>query len=820
MISPRVSVPQAVPHAVPTAVPDGEQAPGSAASLPPIGPSLFRRASHMARSLLYLCAVVAAVTIGGQASAASPRCQITDVKLVGRSGGSAEVIVKTSRTPEYSARIAQRGRRIIVDLRNSSVAGAPAALIEHRGVVGGVMTQGFFSQGTHTTRILVQLLRPAQYRLSANKRGLSIRLRPAKKTAPMTGARQVTTAGARKGTTQKIGGRLPKANLSKVRFEHGSAVDRVIVELSALPSYRHTTVSATRSILELRNVRVAEGLIRQLDVRAFGGNVRAISTYRHKKDSTRVLIDVDHSPQVSAAVVRYGRSLHYVFGAGSLHSTQTGVAPDGRAARRTHTVADPYAHAYQAVGNAPGATSTEWTSDPDRAGAFLPTMTGQTRRRFTRGRRFTGRRIDLDLKDADIHNVLRMIGDVGRINVVTADTVSGSVTIKMKNVPWDQALDAVLQAKKLGMVRTGNIIRVALAEDLKRERELEVAKRKSELDLAPIETRLIPVSYATASDIQQRAKDLLSPRGSLAVDERTNVLIARDVAGNLNQVEELIRALDTQTPQVLIEARIVEATSRFQRDVGIQWGGDVSIGPSSGNETGLSFPSSIGIVGGGSDQDTPTGGLSPLTNSIPNPNFAVNLPATVGTGSGGALGLTLGSIDNSVNLAVRLSAAEATGMLRIISSPRILTLDNTEARISQGTLIPFSQVSAQGVQTVFQEAKLQLLVQPHVTADGSISMHVKINRDEPDFNQTSPRGDPTILKREAETELLVRDGHTAVIGGIYSRNTGRNVDQIPLLGDIPILGVLFQRRRSSDSRSELVIFITPRIVNRAEALGR
>jgi len=254
--------------------------------------------------------------------------------------------------------------------------------------------------------------------------------------------------------------------------------------------------------------------------------------------------------------------------------------------------------------------------------------------------------------------------------------------------------------------------------------------------------------------------------------------------------------------------------------VGIQWGGDATFGPATGNETGIAFPSRIGIVGGGSDQETPTAGLSPTTNQVPNPNFAVNLPATVGTGAGGALGLTFGSIDNSVNLNVRISAAEATGMLRIVSSPRILTLDNAEARINQGTLIPFSQISAQGVQTVFQEAKLQLLVVPHVTADGSVSMHVKINRDEPDFNQTSARGDPTILKREAETDLLVMDGHTAVIGGIYSRNTGRNLDQIPVLGDIPVLGVLFQRRRSSDSRSELVIFLTPRIVNRAESLGR
>ena len=263
-----------------------------------------------------------------------------------------------------------------------------------------------------------------------------------------------------------------------------------------------------------------------------------------------------------------------------------------------------------------------------------------------------------------------------------------------------------------------------------------------------------------------------------------------------------------------------QGRSRYLRDVGIQWGGDGSFSAATGNPTGLAFPNRVGVVGGASDTDTPTAGLSPFQRNVQNPNFAMNLPATVGTGTGGALGLSFGSIDNTINLAVRLSAAESSGMLRILSSPRILTLDNREARISQGTLIPFSQISAQGVQTTFQEAKLQLLVKPHVTADGSVSMHVKINRDEPDFNQTSPRGDPTILKREAETDLLVMDGHTAVIGGIFTRNTGRNLDQVPFFGDIPLIGLLFQRRRASDSRGELVIFLTPRIVNRAEALGR
>ncbi|MCA9606514.1 MAG: type IV pilus secretin PilQ, partial [Myxococcales bacterium] len=422
--------------------------------------------------------------------------------------------------------------------------------------------------------------------------------------------------------------------------------------------------------------------------------------------------------------------------------------------------------------------------------------------------------------NADIHNILRLIAEVGGVNIVTSDDVSGTVTIRMRNVPWDQALDVILQAKGLGMVRRGNLIRVAPLSTLEKERELAIARQKQQIELAPLETRLIPVSYATANDLSPRVQELLTSRGNVSVDERTNVLIVRDTIESLDDIEELIRTLDTQTPQVLVEARIVEATSQYVRDVGIQWGGNVLASTATGNPTGLIFPSSVGVTGGNYDQNSPTQGLTPFASRVATPNYAVNLPATTSTGAGGALGLTLGSLGGTVNLAVRLSAAEATGVVRIISSPRILTLDNHEAHIAQGTLIPYSQISAQGVQTAFQEAKLELRVTPHVTADGSVSMHVKVTRDEPDFTRTSARGDPTILKREAETHLLIEDGHTAVIGGIYTRNTGRNVDQVPFFGDIPILGVLFQRRRVRDERNELLIFLTPRIVNRAESLRR
>lgn len=763
------------------------------------------------RGALVLAVLVAVIATGRLARAETQH--VRDVRLSSATPDTSEVLVATSGKPQFTARVEGGGLRLVVDIDGADVAGAPAAITKSAGVVGGVLTQAFANAQGRTTRVLVTLLKQAEFRVLAEEDGLRVVLKAAAKTGAMGASGPLAPKPAQAVSTSEV-------SVSNVRFDHQEGRDRVIVELSSIPAYADSTVGSDRSVLELKGAVLPDALQRKLDVAAFGGPVKAVSTYKRSADPTHVVIEIDRSSQARGAVSREGNTLVFTFQNGAVPSTVTGVAADGGAARKSRTVAreDALADAAPRVEQnfEAAAGAQESTVEPDQADAYLPGVAAQQRRQ----RAFTGRRIDLDLKDAPIHEVLRLLADVGKVSVVTSDGVTGTVTIRMKNVPWDQALETVLQAKKLGMVRNGTIIRVAPLDDLNKERELAIARRKAELQLAPLETRIIPVSYADAKELQDRTKELLSPRGTISVDERTSVLIVRDVAGNLNQIEELVRTLDTQTPQVLIEARIVEATSRYLRDVGIQWGGDASFSPATGNPTGLAFPSSVGVVGGASDSGTPTAGLSPFQNQVTNPNFAVNLPATVGTGQGGAIGLSLGSINNAVNLAVRLSAAEASGMLRIVSSPRILTLDNRDARISQGTLIPFSQISAQGVQTVFQEAKLQLLVKPHVTAEGSVAMHVRINRDEPDFNQTSARGDPTILKREAETDLLILDGHTAVIGGIFTRNTGRNLDQVPLLGDIPILGVLFQRRRATDQRSELVIFITPRIVNRAEALGK
>lgn len=738
------------------------------------------------------------------------------------SDSRSEVVVSFSGTPEFSARLERQAKRLVIDVRDCELRGAPSSLLEKEGLVAGVLTQEYRDANSRLLRLWVSLREDARYSVAARGNELVIAF-----TRGKLGIDDQKTASTRiQPSTPPT---ESEARIEDVTFASSHFVERVTLKLASVPNFHTLQLARGRTQLVLHGAILTPSLARILDVTALSKRIERIATYRDPSDAQRVILDVTHQPGLESRVEREGLTLSWEFyEPNSLPSSMTGVARDGGVARRSRTVSFEEISGSNAAVNAPEMDpSISPSASENRSGAVVAATAVEEVQAVTptissaqATERYAGRRIDLDLKDADIHNVLRLLADVGRVNVVTADNVQGTVTIRMRNVPWDQALDVILQSKGLGMVRRANMIRVAPLDVLQKERELALQQAAQEAHLAPIETRLIPVSYAQASEIQNRSKELLSERGSIAVDERTNMLIVRDLPGNLNQIEELVRALDTQTPQVLVEARVVEATSKYLRDVGIQWGGDATFSAATANPTGLAFPNSVGIVGGASDSNTPTAGLSPVANRVDTPNFAVNLPAAVGAGEGGAIGLTFGSIDNNINLALRLSAAESNGMVRILSSPRVLTLDNRDARISQGTLIPFSQTSAMGVQTTFQEAKLQLLVKPHVTADGSVSMKVKINRDEPDFTQTSARGDPTILKREAETELLVMDGHTAVIGGIFTRNTGRNVNQVPFFGDIPILGLLFQRRRASDSRGELVIFLTPRIVNRAEALGR
>ncbi len=433
-------------------------------------------------------------------------------------------------------------------------------------------------------------------------------------------------------------------------------------------------------------------------------------------------------------------------------------------------------------------------------------------------RRWRGERIDIELQDAPIKDVLLLFSDIGRVNIIAGNGVEGSVTMKLNAVPWDQALDIILRSLSLGMVREGNVIRVATSEALDNERRAAIEEANNRVQLKPLETRLVPISYATVDEMIPKVQSVLSPRGTVTPDSRTNTLIIMDVADNIALAEQLVSTLDTQTPQVLIEARIVEARTTFVRQLGIQWGFDFTASPGTGNPTGLLFPNSAGVAGGATGTPVDARGLI-LPGAAANPNYVVDLPAPVGTGAGGAVGFSFGSISGNLNTNLRISQSEETGEVRIISAPKIVTLDNSEAQIEDGVQIPISQVSAQGVNTRFVNAALSLRVTPHVTNEGSVLLDVQVQKNEADFVNTGARGDPTILTKQARSRMLVNDSDTAVIGGIYTRNKAVNFTKVPWIADIPIIGWFFKNKSEADTRSEVLIFLTPKIVNRASSIG-
>lgn len=420
--------------------------------------------------------------------------------------------------------------------------------------------------------------------------------------------------------------------------------------------------------------------------------------------------------------------------------------------------------------------------------------------------RYVGKKVSFEFKDIEIHNLLRIIAEISKKNIVVADDVTGKVTIRLRNVPWDQALELILRSKSLGMEDLGNIIRVAPLARLEEESRLRVERRNAEKKARELSVQLVPVNYATAEEMSQRVKEILSERGNVAVDARTNTLIVRDLPENMQRVRSLVASLDLQTPQVLIEARIVEANIRQQREIGIQWGGQAVMSQATGNPTGLQFPNNLAATGG-----ITGGNQSGVSTS---PNYAVSLPVGAGDGAGGAIGLVFGSAGSAATLNLRLSALESQGSVKTLSAPRITTLDNRLARISQGTSIPFSQVSAAGANTVFVDAILQLSVTPHVTQDGSILMNINASNNQPDQANAGSNGQPAISRKEAQTNVLVKDGDTTVIGGIYVRRGSSSTSGLPLLSKIPIIGFFFRNFRELDSKDELLIFISPRILNR------
>lgn len=566
------------------------------------------------------------------------------------------------------------------------------------------------------------------------------------------------------------------ATVRDIRFDDSDGAT-VVVDMKGSIAPR-LVASDTRHVeYILPSASLPEALQRKLDVTKFGTGVSAVSAYRDAQSAVRLRVEFkDAIPTFERA----GDMLRFRF------------APTARA------VPPAMVGAYGA------AQSTTSSRSASTGGSDT-------------GRKYTGARLDLDYKDAPIHDLLRILADTGRVNIVVPDEIKASVTVSMKQVPWDKALEVILESKDLWYRREGNLYRIAPRKKLDAEDEAEAARRKAAIELETPEPEMLTLNYTSASEAKDKLTSMLSPKGKIEVDERTNSLIVNDILANRRRVQQLALQLDTQTPQISIEARIVEARSQFRREIGVQWGGRASATAAGGNATGLRFPSDIAFGGGADDGNTTNAGIvNGVTDSAVPTNFAVNLPAAVGTGSGGALGLTLGSLNGNYNISLRLSALEQQGTARIISSPSVTVLNNFKAVMRQGVAIPVSTVSANGTNTTFVNADLALEVKPYVSQrDCSIAMDVKVTKNEPDFGNVGSRGDPTLLEKEAQTRILVADGETTVMGGIYTRNTGLSYRKVPIFGDIPVFGWLFKNRQESDDRTELLIFITPKITNKA-----
>jgi type IV pilus assembly protein PilQ len=415
---------------------------------------------------------------------------------------------------------------------------------------------------------------------------------------------------------------------------------------------------------------------------------------------------------------------------------------------------------------------------------------------------YTGERLSLNFQNIEVRAVLQLIADFTGINMVTSDTVSGNLTLRLKNVPWDQALDIVLKTKGLAKRESGNVMLIAPTEEIAAREKLELEASKQIVELAPLINETIQVNYAKASDlaalIQSKEKSFLSARGSINIDQRTNKLLVQDTVDNVDLIIALVEELDIPIRQVLIESRIVLAGTQFTRELGVKFG--VS------SET-LSGSRSVATAGSLNAADSWNQfGVTPQLDERLN----VNLPAISSTA--GSIGLAIAKLPFGTLLDLELSAAQAEGKSETVSSPKVITADQQEAIIESGQEIPYQEASSSGATSVsFKKAVLSLKVTPQITPDDRIVMDLTVNKDSPDFANLV-QGVPPINTQNVETQVLVDNGETVVLGGVYEQTKTKSINRVPFFGDLPLVGGLFRNKTETNDKQELLIFVTPKLL--------
>ncbi|WP_373974385.1 type IV pilus secretin PilQ [Chitinibacter sp. SCUT-21] len=593
------------------------------------------------------------------------------------------------------------------------------------------------AEGTGRTRVVFNLQKPASYETKVENNNLLISI---------DGAVAASTAknSAPSNTSTQFAAAKPSGKsegIQDVDFRRGTAGEgKVVIDLTSANVGIDIRQQGKKLLVEFTKASLPKNLERSLDVSDFGTPIQKVDTFS-QGDKVKMLIEPKGNWEYSA------------------YQTENRFVVEVR--------------------DASDSKNKTAQSKPN----------------------YKGEKLSLNFQSVEIRTVLQVIAEFTGLNIITSDTVSGSLTLRLKDVPWDQALDIILQAKGLDQRKSGNVMWIAPRDELASKEKQELESKKQIAELEPTRTEYFDLKYSKADDFKKVLTDekqkLLSPRGSAVIVPRTNQLIVQDIPSKLEQIRDMIAKTDIPVRQVMIEARIVEAEDGFSRNLGVKF-------------HGLYLNKDVGVAGGLTTKDyKPTNGDSYPAPALAGDKPSVNLPAAaIGGFNPGSIAMLLAGSDGLLGL--ELSALEQDGKGKIVSSPRLVTADQVEAVIEDGQEIPYSESSQNGATSVsFKKATLSLKVTPQITPDGNVFMDVAVNKDSRGENTING---PAINTKQIKTKVLVENGGTVVIGGIYIEDTTNTVTQIPLLGDIPVMGNLFKNRSTIKAKRELLIFLTPRVL--------
>jgi type IV pilus assembly protein PilQ len=627
------------------------------------------------------------------------------------------------------------------------------------------------AQAGDRTRLVLNLKQASSYRAELQGRALVLVLDAAGGGVPAAAAPAAAQPSAQFAPSQNA---TPQS-LREIDFRRGAdGAGRVIVNLPSNQVGVDIRQQGQNLVVEFLRSTLPENLRRRLDVTDFGTPVRTVSTFQ-SGDRVRMVVEPTGAWEHSA------------------YQTDTQFVLEVRPMK----------------------------VDPNK---------------LTQGPGFQGEKLSLNFQNIEVRALLQVIADFTNFNVVTSDTVTGSVTLRLKDVPWDQALDIILQSKGLGVRKSGNVLWIAPKDELAAKEQADLEARRKVTELEPLRTQAFQLNYTKAEEVARgllgntsaqagatgsgsAATRILSPRGSLIFEARTNQLFVSDIPSKLEEIQALIAKIDVPVRQVLIEARIVEADDSFGRALGVKLGGSDLRGVRGGTagypllgSDRVAFGGNYGAIGNTTQQ--------PGAPANYNDTQFVSLPANVsGQAFGGATAanFAMALFSSSANrfLNLELSALESDGRGKIVSSPRVITADQVKALIEQGTELPYQQATSSGATSIaFRKANLKLEVTPQITPEGNVILDVDVNKDSVGIATVAGFAIDT---KHVRTQVLVENGGTVVIGGIFTQNERDTVNKVPLLGDIPFLGRLFQNKVRSEARTELLVFITPKIVTERSA---